>query len=41
VPDYSNPNGEALVMEMPVYAGIGKRDMCFNNHPILDRPANM
>jgi len=37
----SNPNGEALQMELPVYAGIMKRDVFFNNHPWRDRPQNM
>jgi hypothetical protein len=41
MPDYSNPNGEALQMEIPVYAGIMRRDPFFNNHPMRDRPANM
>jgi len=37
----SNPNGEALQMEIPVYAGIHRKDMLFNNHPMRDRPQNM
>jgi hypothetical protein len=37
----SNPNGESLQMEIPVYAGIMRKDPFFNNHPMRDRPQNM
>jgi hypothetical protein len=39
--NFSNPNGEALVMEIPVHPGLGGQIKLFGNHPVKDRPDNI
>lgn len=37
----TNPNGESLVMDLPVGPGLGSPVKPFSNYPIKDRPQNM
>jgi hypothetical protein len=38
---FSNPNGESLVMEIPIHTGLAGPITPFGNHPYKDRPQNL
>ena len=39
--EFSNPNGESLIMEVPVHTRLGGPLTPFGNHPYKDRPQNV